>query len=370
MKYYLIAGEASGDLHGSKLIRELKKRDPDADFRCFGGDLMAAAGGTIALHYSQMSFIGIWEVLKNLKTINKTLAFCKNDLLAYRPNALILIDYPGFNLKIAEFAKEQGYKTIYYIAPKVWASRKSRIKRIRKSVDKLFVILPFEEAYFNSRQCKAEYQGNPLSDAISEFRPCPAEEFRTRNRLENKPIIALLAGSRKMEIGLCLPEMLKATRNFTGYQLVIAGAPAIPADYYDPFVSGYSVKIVFNQTYDLLSNANAAVVVSGTATLETALFRIPQVVIYKLSTPTFIIGRPFVHIRFFSLVNIIMDRQVVKELLQFRLARDINKELNRLLFDEEYRNEMLRSYSELAEKIGKPGVSGRVADSIFTYLKT
>lgn len=368
MKYYLIAGEASGDLHGGNLIRQLKKYDPTADFRCFGGDLMEQAGGQIALHFRKMSFIGIWEIVKNLKTINKTLEYCRNDLLAYHPDVVILIDYPGFNLKIAEFAKQKGYKTVYYIAPKVWASRKSRIKRIRKCVDKLYVILPFEEKYFNDRQCKAEYEGNPLTDAIASFKPYTPEEFRLKNQLDERPIVALLAGSRKSEISLCLPEMLKACKNFTAYQLVVAGAPSIPNSYYDQFTVGYSVRMVFNQTYDLLSNALAAVVVSGTATLETALFKVPEVVLYKISMPTFLIGRPFVHIRFFSLVNIIMDRQVVKELLQFNLAREIRQELLLLLNDQVYRKTMLEAYAELEKKIGMPGTSERVAKSITEFL--
>jgi lipid-A-disaccharide synthase len=370
MKYYLIAGEASGDLHGSNLIKEIMKSDPDAHFRCFGGDLMEKAGGTIAMHYRYMSFIGIWEIIRNLKTIHKTLDFCETDLLAYQPDAVILIDYPGFNLKMAAFSKKQGFRTIYYIAPKVWASRKSRIKKIRRYVDKLYVILPFEEHYFNSRQCAAEYPGNPLKDAISNFKPCSSEEFRLKNQLDGRPIIALLAGSRKMEISLCLPEMLKATKEFPEYQLVIAGAPAISKDYYQPFTETYAVRIVYDQTYNLLSNAVAAVVVSGTATLETALFQVPEVVIYKLSMPTFIIGRPFVHIKFFSLVNIIMDRPVVKELLQFNLARKIRKELNKLLFDATYRRTLLNDYSELAQKIGEPGTSERVAKSIYSFLTT
>jgi lipid-A-disaccharide synthase len=296
------------------------------------------------------------------------LKFCENDLHSFRPDVVILIDYPGFNLKMAAYAKEQGYKTIYYIAPKVWASRKSRIKRIRKFVDKLFVILPFEENYFNERQCPAEYLGNPLSDSISGFKPFTAEEFRLKSQLDERPIIALLAGSRKTEISLCLPEMLAATRDLDDYQLVIAGAPAIPAGYYDQFIKRYRARIVYDQTYDLLSNAIAAIVVSGTATLETALFRVPEVVIYKLSTLTFIIGRPFVHIRFFSLVNIIMNTEIVKELLQFHLARDIKKEIKRLLFDSAYKDSMLHYYKELAEKIGKPGTSARVAESILKFL--
>jgi lipid-A-disaccharide synthase len=368
MRYYLIAGEASGDLHGSNLIKNLKKIDFEAQFRGFGGDLMKDAGAEICLHIRKMSFIGIWEVLINMKTINKNFELCRADLLNYKPDVLILIDYPGFNLKMAEFAKVNGIKTLYYIAPKVWASRKSRIKRIQKSVDKLYAILPFEEKFFENHNVKAEYSGNPLMDAISDFTPVSEKEFINKNNLSNKPIIALLSGSRKMEISFCLPEMLKARLNFPEYQFIIAGAPSIKPEYYDQFISGTDVKIVYNQTYDLLYRAKAAVVVSGTATLETALFKVPEVVMYKLSTPTFIIGRAFVHIRFFSLVNIIMDREVVKELLQFHLAREIKNELGKILNDSDYRQKMLSDFEELLEKVGKPGTSERVAKSMYQFL--
>jgi lipid-A-disaccharide synthase len=279
-----------------------------------------------------------------------------------------LIDYPGFNLKMAEFAKKNGIKTLYYIAPKVWASRKSRIKRIQKSVDKLYVILPFEVKYFESHQVKAEYAGNPLMDAICSFTPITDEEFLEKNSISKKPIIALLSGSRKAEINHCLPEMLKACKNFAGYQCIVAGAPSIKPAYYDQFIAGTDVKIVYNQTYDLLYRAKAAIVVSGTATLETALFKVPEVVIYKLSTPTFVIGKVLVHIRFFSLVNIIMDREVVKELLQFNLSRDITSELQKLLNDSVYRQKMLSDFDELLVKIGKPGASERVAQSMYQFL--
>jgi lipid-A-disaccharide synthase len=368
MRYYLIAGEASGDLHGSNLIKNLKKLDPSAYFRGFGGDLMQEAGAEICLHIRKMSFIGIWEVLMNLKTINKNFEVCREDLLNFKPDALILIDYPGFNLKMAEFAKNNGIKTLYYIAPKVWASRKSRIKRIQKSVDKLYAILPFEEKYFEDHKVKAEYTGNPLMDAISAFTPVSDEDFIRKNNLLQKPIIALLSGSRKMEISFCLPEMLEASKNFPEYQFIVAGAPSINPSYYDQFIAETDVKIVYNQTYDLLIRAKAAIVVSGTATLETALFKVPEVVIYKLSTPTFIIGRTFVHIRFFSLVNIIMDREIVKELLQFHLARDISKELQKILTNTSYRKKMLSDFDELLVKVGKPGTSERVAKSMYQFL--
>jgi lipid-A-disaccharide synthase len=368
MKYYIIAGEASGDLHGCNLIKNLKEIDREADFRCFGGDLMKAAGGNIVFHYKKMSFIGVWEVLKNLKTINQTLRHCKNDILNYKPDAVVLIDYPGFNLKIAEFTKANGIKTLYYIAPKVWASRKSRIKRIRKSVDKLYVILPFEEQYFTKHGCPAEYLGNPLTDAISDFVSADTDLFFRENNLNNKPIIALLAGSRKLEIRYCLPEIIEAVEQLDNYQLVIAGAPSVSLSYYNQFVQDKNIRILFNQTYDILSHAYAAVVVSGTATLETALFKVPEVVFYKVSTPTYIIGRPFVHIKFFSLVNIIMDKQVVKELLQFKLAKRIRQELDQLLSNNGYRQKILDNYGQLEQKIGKPGTSARVAKSMLNYL--
>jgi lipid-A-disaccharide synthase len=369
MKYYLIAGEASGDLHGSNLIKGIRDLDADASFRCCGGSLMESEGAEIAMNYSKMSFNGIWEILKNLKTINKHLDFCKDDLLKYAPDALILIDYPGFNLRMAEFAKVNGIKTLFYIAPKVWASRKWRIKKIRKYVDRLYAILPFEEKYFVDRNCQVEYIGNPLMDAISGFKAIPAEQFRKVNKLSGKPIIALLSGSRKMEIDLCLPEMLMVSKQFPDYQFVVAGAPTIKAAYYDKFLSGTDVKIVFDQTYDLLNQSIAAVVTSGTATLETALFKVPEVVIYKLIPATYIIGRPFVHIRFFSLVNIIMDREVVKELLQFNLARNIKHELDKILNNKDYRQKMIKDFDELSDKVGKPGASVRAAKSMFQFIK-
>ncbi len=368
MKYYIVAGEPSGDLHGSNLIKHLKKMDAEAEFRGLGGDMMKEAGATLAVHYKKMSFIGIIEVVKNLKKINKTLEYCRNDIDEYKPDALILIDYPGFNLKIAEFGKSQGYKVLYYIAPKIWASRKSRVRRIRKFVDKLFVILPFEEKYFNDLNIPAEYTGNPLSDALAAFKPVSDDQFFSKNRLSDKPVIALLAGSRKTEIYYCLPEMVKACKDFTEYQLILAGAPSIPAEYYEQYIAGTSIKLIYNQTYDLLKRATAAIVTSGTATLETALFEVPQVVIYKLSTPTYIIGKPFLRIKYFSLVNIIMGKEIVIELLQFHLARDIKNEINRILTDTEYRQKMITNYKKLKQLVGKAGASETVAKSMFKYL--
>ncbi len=369
MKYYLIAGEPSGDLHGSNLIRNLKSNDSNAEFRFFGGDLMEKEGGEIALHYKKMSFFGIWEVVKNIGTINKTMKYCRKDILEYKPDVVILIDYPGFNLKMAEFARKNGIKTIYYIAPKVWASRKWRIKRIKRSIDKLYVILPSEVKYFKDRGVLAEYQGNPLTDAIARFKPVSENEFRSKNKLSGKPIIALLSGSRTTEIKHCLPEMVSATREFADeYQLVLAGAPSIKEEQYKQYLEGSDIPLIFNQTYDLLNNATAALVVSGTATLETALFKVPEAVFYKFSLLTYIIGKPFVHIRFFSLVNIIMDREIVKELLQFNLVEKLNTELKQLLQNADYRKKMLDNFDELSTIVGHAGTSERVAKSMYEYL--
>lgn len=368
MRYYIVAGEASGDLHGSNLIKHLKKLDSNAEFRGFGGDLMKEAGASLALHYKEMSFIGIIEVIKNIKTINKSLEYCRNDISIYKPDAIILIDYPGFNLKIAKFGKEHGYKILYYIAPKVWASRKSRVKRIRKYVDKLFVILPFEEKYFNDLNVSAEYTGNPLTDAIDAFSPVPDNQFKTKNQLNENPIIALLAGSRKTEIQYCLPEMIKACKNLTDYQLILAGVPSIPPEHYEQYIRNTNIKIIYNQTYDLLHRATAAVVTSGTATLETALFNVPELVIYKFHTLTYIIGKPFVRIKLFSLVNIIMQKEIVKEFIQFHIARDIHTEINRILSDKKYRGKMISDFKILKKLVGKTGASERVANSIYKYL--
>lgn len=368
MRYYLIAGEASGDLHGSNLIKNLKDVDPEAEFRGVGGDLMQAAGANLSKHFTEMSFVGLVDVIKNLGTIKKALTFCKEDIASWQPDAVVLIDYPGFNLKIAQYAHEAGFKTIYYIAPKIWASRKHRIKVIRRTVDKLYVILPFEENYFRELGCDTHYVGNPLSDAIQAFNPVQEEDFRKENQLSDKPIIALLAGSRKYEIKNCLPEMIRASEDMKEYELVLAGAPSIPAEYYKKFVEGSRLKIVYNKTYDLLSHARAAMVTSGTATLETALFKVPEVVFYKVGTFTYLIGKPFFRLPFFSLVNIIMNREVVKEFLQFGLAEKIRGEITKLLADQKYRQVMLDNYKALAENIGKPGTSKRVARNMYEYL--
>ncbi|MCK4852679.1 MAG: lipid-A-disaccharide synthase [Bacteroidales bacterium] len=370
MKYYLIAGEASGDLHGSKLMQGLKISDPEAEFRYFGGDLMVEEGGTLVRHYGQTAVMGLFKVIFNLRKISGNLRFCKQDIIDYQPDALILIDYSGFNLRIAKFARPAGLRVIYYISPKVWVWDRKRVYTIRKNVDKMYVILPFEVDFYKQYDYAVEYVGNPIVDAVEESMDSRVEqdEFRSRNGLGSGPIIALLAGSRKEEIKHCLPEMLAVINEFPGYRFVIAGAPSISPEYYARFTGDSQVDIVFDQTYDLLMHAEAAVVTSGTATLETALFKVPEVVIYKVGELTYFIGRQFVKPKYFSLVNLILDREVVKEMLQYRIRKKIAGELHRILEDETYRMVMLDNYGKLRSRLGEPGAYHRLARSIATYV--
>jgi len=370
MKYYLIAGEASGDLHGSKLMQGLKTSDPEAEFRYFGGDLMAAEGGSLVKHFRQTAVMGLFKVIFNLRKISRNLRFCKKDIGEYQPDALILIDYSGFNLRIAKFARPAGFRVIYYISPKVWVWDRKRVYTIRDNVDKMYVILPFEVEFYQQYNYAVEYVGNPILDAVEESKAKAVgrKEFCSRNNLDGSPIIALLAGSRKEEIKHCLPEMLAVINQFPGYRFVIAGAPAISPEYYTRFTGNSDVEILFDQTYDLLKNAEAAVVTSGTATLETALFRVPEVVIYKMGELTYQIGRQFVKPKYFSLVNLILDREVVKELLQYRLRKKIATELHRILEDETYRMVMLDNYRKLRSRLGEPGAYHRLAESVARYI--
>lgn len=367
MKYYLVAGEASGDLHGANLIKALKQEDTFADFRYFGGDKMQTEGGTLVKHYADMAFMGFLEVVLNLRTIFKNLSTCKKDILAYKPDVLILIDFPGFNLKIAQFAKENGIKVCYYISPKVWAWNQKRVLKIKKIVDRMFCILPFEVNFYKSWGMEVDYVGNPLLDEIAQFKPNP--NFVEQNKLGADPIIALLPGSRKQEIELILPEMLSITYQYPGYRFVIAGAPNFDYAFYQQFVGDKTIPIIFNQTYDLLSNAHVALVTSGTATLETALFKVPQVVLYKGGKISVAIARLLVKIKFISLVNLIMDKGVVKELIQEDCKTEIiSAELNTIL-EGNGRAKMLYEYDELALKMGSPGASAKTANLIFNYLK-
>jgi lipid-A-disaccharide synthase len=365
MKYYLVAGEASGDLHGANLMKALKERDPEAQFRFFGGDLMEAEGGKAVKHIAEMAFMGFIEVVFNLTTIFKNLALCKQDILAWQPDVLILVDFPGFNLKIAEFAKKNNILVCYYISPKVWAWNQKRVLKIKKIVDHLFCILPFEVDFYKAWGMEVDYVGNPLLDAIDAFKPDPG--FLTQIP-PGKDIIALLPGSRKQEISNLLSEMIKVTDRFPDYQFVIAGAPTFNREYYDQFTGQKEIPVVFNATYDLLANSKAAVVASGTATLEAALFNVPQVVVYKGHPISIAIARMVVKIKFISLVNLIMDKPVVKELIQ-QDCTDIRiaAELQMILKDTGYRSAMLADYDKLDERMGKPGASAKTAALIIQY---
>jgi lipid-A-disaccharide synthase len=368
MKYYIIAGEASGDLHGANLMKALKQEDESAEFRFLGGDLMLAQGGEILKHYSKMAFMGFVEVLLNIRSILKNLKSTKADILDNKPDALILIDFPGFNLKIAQFAKENGIKVFYYISPKVWAWNQKRVLKIKKVVDKMFCILPFEVDFYKSWGMEVDYVGNPLLDAIANFKA--NERFREENGLNDKAIIALLPGSRKQEVEKILPDMLSVVSQFPNYQFVIGGVSTFSNEFYNKFIGDNDVKIVYNETYDLLSNSKASIVTSGTATLETALLDIPQVVVYKANAISIAIARRLVKIKFISLVNLIMDKGVVKELIQEDCnSRSLTDELNLILHNPVYRSQMLIDYQQLAEKMGEPGASQKTAGLIFKALK-
>jgi lipid-A-disaccharide synthase len=365
MKYYLVAGEASGDLHGANLMKALKEKDPQAEFRFFGGDLMVAQGGTLVQHYATMAYMGFVEVAINLRTILKNMKTCKQDIAAWNPDVVILIDFPGFNLKIAEFAKAKNFLVCFYISPKVWAWNQKRVHKIKRVVDHLFCILPFEVAFFKQFDMKVDYVGNPLLDAVSAF--TLDDTFLAKHHLQGKQIVALLPGSRKQEISRLLPEMVKVAQRFPQYQFVVAGAPSFDAAYYQPYLGEANLPVLFDTTYNLLSHANAAIVASGTATLETALFNVPQVVIYKANQIMVTAARMFLKIKYISLVNLIMDKQVVKELIQEDCnAETISSELQQLLAGA-YRETMLNHYKQLHVLMGKPGASAQTARLIIGY---
>lgn len=367
MKYYLVAGEASGDLHGANLMKALKELDAQAEFRFFGGDLMQAEGGTLVKHYADMAFMGFFEVAANLRTILKNLAFCKKDIFDWQPDVLILIDFPGFNLKIAEFAKGNNLPVNYYISPKVWAWNQKRVLKIKRVVDHLFCILPFEVDFYKEWGMNVDYVGNPLLDAVADFKP-NADFFRHYNLSPEKKIIALLPGSRKQEINYLLPDMINVIDHYPDHQFVIAGAPSFSVQFYKPYLNGRSVPILFDATYDILSNADAAIVASGTATLETALFHVPQIVVYKGNPISIAIARMVVKIKHISLVNLIMNNGIVKELIQEDCSpQKIIAELDMVLHDNGYRETMLNNYNKLDEKMGEPGASAKTAKLIVKY---
>ena len=367
MKYYLIAGEASGDLHGANLMKALQKEDPNADFHFFGGDLMKAQGGILKKHYAEMAFMGFVEVIANLYTIFKNLNQAKQDILSYQPDALILIDFPGFNLKIASFAKKHGIKVFYYISPKVWAWNQKRVLKIKQTVDHMLCILPFEVDFYKIWGMNVDYVGNPLLDAIAANKTDPL--FKKKHNFDNRPIIALLPGSRKQELTRLLPDMIRVSDYFPNHQFVIAGAPTYSLKDYKPFIGDKEIPVVFNETYNLLLHAQAAIVTSGTATLETALLKIPQVVVYKGHAISVAIARRLVNIKFISLVNLVMDSEVIKELIQEDCTPELIKiELDRILDDSAYRTRMLTHYDQLAERMGKAGASTKAAKLIRDYL--
>jgi lipid-A-disaccharide synthase len=372
MKYYIIAGEASGDLHASNLMIEIKKNDPDAKFRCWGGDLMKAQGAEIVKHISEISFMGFAEVLLNLRTIIRNLSFCKSDINEFNPDTIILVDYPGFNLKIAGYAHQKGYKVIYYVSPQIWAWKQSRVYKIKKTVDKMLVILPFEKEFYKRFDYNAEFVGHPLLDAIENYKRSNSySNFRIENDLNEKPIVALLPGSRKQEISRMLKIMISLHENFDNVQFVIAGAPAIKHEYYSGLIKEKNVKIVYNKTYDLLMNSDAALVTSGTATLETALFDVPEVVCYRGSWFSYIIARMVIRVKYISLVNLIMDKKIVTELIQTKLTKHhLIEELQTLLYKTEYIEQLKNDYSVLKHKLGNTGASEKAAAVISNYLKS
>jgi lipid-A-disaccharide synthase len=366
MKYYLVAGEASGDLHGANLMKALKEKDPQAEFRYFGGDLMLAEGGELAKHYAEMGFMGFVEVVANLRTILKNLRSCKNDIAAWQPDVLVLIDFPGFNLKIAEFAKANGLLVCYYISPKVWAWNQKRVLKIKRIVDHLFCILPFEVDFYKEWGMQVDYVGNPLLDAVAAFKP--DADFYQNNQLNDKKIIALLPGSRRQEISRLLPDMIAVAEKWPDYQFIVAGAPSFDRAYYDQYIKDSGIKILFYSTYDLLTNAHAAIVASGTATLETALFDVPQIVVYKGNKVSIAIAKAVVKVKFVSLVNLIMNEGVVKELIQpVCTPETISTELDLILNNAAYRDRMLKNYKKLHEKMGTPGASEKTAGLIIKY---
>ena len=378
MKYYLIVGEASGDLHASNLMRALIQEDPEAEFRFFGGDLMTAVGGTRVKHYKELAYMGFIPVLLHLRTIFRNMKECKQDIVRWTPDVVILVDYPGFNLKIAEFIKKQTQIPVYYyISPKIWAWKEYRIKNIKRDVDELFSILPFEIEFFAGHQYPVHYVGNPCVDAVDAYckeHPDGFPEFVADNGLSEKPVIALLAGSRKQEIKDNLPMMLEAAAPFTkDYQLVLAGAPGMDPAYYAGYINpNVPVKIIFGQTYRLLQHAQAALVTSGTATLETALFRVPQVVCYYTPVGKFIafLRRHILKVKYISLVNLVADKEVVRELVADTMTVDnVRSELEALLYNKVYRNKMLEEYDRIIQILGPAGASEAAARKMVALLK-
>ena len=373
MKYYIIAGEASGDLHGSNLIKELKKLDASAIIRCWGGDKMQQAGGELVKHYRELAFMGFWEVIKNIFTILRNLKFCKKDIEQFQPDVLILIDYPGFNLRIAKWAKQKGLRIIYYISPQVWAWKENRVKMMKETIDKMIVILPFEKDYFKNKwNWEVEYVGHPLVEVVDSQRSTANSQ-----KFSDKPIIALLPGSRKQEILKKLPVMLEVSKAFPSYQFIVGKAPGLDDTFYSRLLNPYNnVSAVSGKTYDLLKQARAALVTSGTATLETALFGVPEVVCYKGSFLSYEIGKRLVKVKYISLVNLIMDKLVVKELIQHDMnVKNLEHQLKELLTNEGRISQLKKDYADLKDILSEKGpdsyrgASAKAAEAIVGFLK-
>ena len=370
MKYYIIAGEASGDLHGANLIASLRKKDPRAKIRAWGGNLMKKQGATLVKHYRDLAFMGFVEVLLHLRTILKNLSFCKKDILKYKPDAIILIDYPGFNMKIAKFAHKHNIKVYYYISPQVWAWKKRRVHTIKEVVDKMLVILPFEKDFYDEYRVDAHFVGHPLLDELSRVKYINKNNFVRQNKLKyKKEIIALLPGSRKQEVTRMLEIMLKVVDKFPDYQFVIGCAPSLPESFYRSLIGNEDVQLVFNKTYQLLQVASAAVVTSGTATLETALLYVPEVVCYKGNKISYLIAKNLIKVKYISLVNLIMDKPVLKELIQNDLTpENIEEELKYLLTNHKKQRQLLEDYEELRCRLGNAGASNNAATIIVNDL--
>ena len=367
MKYYLIVGERSGDLHGANLMRGIRQHDPVAEFRAWGGDLMRQQGATLVMHYTDLAFMGFLEVAKNIFTILDFLKKCKKDILAYQPDVLVLIDYPGFNLRMAAFAKKRGIKVCYYISPKVWAWNQRRAWKIKANVDRMFVIFPFEVDFYKKYGFDVTYVGNPLMDAIEAFQPDP--DFLQKNNLQNKKIVALLPGSRQQEVTGTLDTMLSVKGSFPDYEFVVAGVNSLPAALYEKYQSTPSVTVVFESTYDLLAVAEAALVTSGTATLETALFSVPEVVCYRTSGISYAIAKSLIKVPYISLVNLIMEKETVRELIQDSFSQEnLTKELEAILPGGQIRSTLEADYRILQEKVGEPGASYRAGEGIVGFV--
>jgi lipid-A-disaccharide synthase len=372
MKYFIIAGEASGDLHGGNLIKALKKEDPNAEFLAWGGELMEEAGATIIKHYKELAFMGFLVVLQNLRTILNNEKLCKSQIADFNPDAVIFIDYPGFNLRIAKWAKANKFKTLYYISPKVWAWKQSRAWTIKKTVDKLYVIFPFEVDFYKEYDYEVEFIGHPLMDAIDQFQNEGEsfEKFTSDNNLSDKPIVAMLPGSRTDEINHMLPVMLETAAKFPDYQFVIAGAPSQDIEFYHKVAKSKDIKIIFGKTYDILNHSTAGLITSGTATLEAALFNVPQIVCYGGNWISYQVASRLIKVKYISLVNLVLDRPVVKEFIQHDLTLEkLSAELKMILHNADYNQNMLNEYEALKRALGNPGASERTAKMMLKYLK-